>query len=491
MKRVRVRFAPSPTGYLHVGGARTALFNWLFARHHGGDFILRIEDTDQVRSTEESVQAIFDGMTWLGLDWDEGPGKDGGHGPYYQAERLEIYKQYAQELIDKGRAYYCYCSPDELDQRRKELLEGGQAPRYDRKCLELSAAEAERYKAEGRVPVIRFKSADSGSTVVEDLVRGKVTFENEVVDDFVIVKSDGMPTYNFAVVVDDHLMEISHVIRGEDHLSNTPKQIQLYEALGWEVPRFAHISMILGPDKTKLSKRHGATSVIQYKDDGYLPEALMNYLALLGWSYNATDNLFSKEQLIEYFTLEAVSKNPAVFDYAKLQWMNGVYIRETSVERLTELCRPFMEQAGLIEPDLSPAELERVTKIVAEMQTRLKTINEIAELTSYFFTDVNYDEKALKNLNNELAPQILERLAAIIEEISEFTQEALEEEFAKLMSEFDVKLGKLIHPVRAAVTGRAVSPGIYETLLLVGRDEVIKRLRAGAVKAKELLAELV
>ncbi|NLY55757.1 MAG: glutamate--tRNA ligase [Firmicutes bacterium] len=489
MQRVRVRFAPSPTGYLHVGGARTALFNWLFARHYGGDFILRIEDTDLVRSTEESVQAIFDGLTWLGLDWDEGPGKDGDHGPYYQTERLEIYRRYAQELIDKGRAYYCYCSPEELDQRRKELLAAGQAPRYDRKCLGLSAAEVERYKAEGRVPVIRFKAAEVGRTIVDDLVRGKVVFENEVVDDFVIVKSDGMPTYNFAVVVDDHLMEISHVIRGEDHLSNTPKQIQLYEALGWEVPQFAHISMILGPDKTKLSKRHGATSVIQYKDDGYLPEALLNYLALLGWSYNATDNLFTKEQLIEYFTLDGVSKNPAVFDYAKLQWMNGVYIRQTSVERLTDLCRPFLEQAGLITRDLSPAELARLTKIVAEMQTRLKTLNEIADLTSYFFTDVEYDEQALKNLRSELAPQVLERLAADLEGMPEFTQAALEAEFAKLMEEFDVKLGKLIHPVRAAVTGRAVSPGIYETLLLIGRDEVLKRLRAGAAKAKELLAE--
>lgn len=490
MERVRVRFAPSPTGYLHVGGARTALFNWLFARHHGGDFILRIEDTDQVRSTEESVQAILDGMSWLGLDWDEGPGKDGGYGPYFQTGRLDLYKKYAQELLDAGRAYYCYCTPEELDERRKKMQEAGEAPRYDQRCLHLTEEEAEKYRAEGRKPVIRFKAKNSGKTIVDDLVRGKVVFDNEVIDDFVIFKSDGMPTYNFAVVVDDYLMKISHVIRGEDHLSNTPKQIQIYEALGWEVPKFAHISMILGPDRTRLSKRHGATSVMQYKADGYLPEAMVNYLALLGWSYNATDNLFTKDQLVEYFSLDGVSKNPAVFDLAKLQWMNGVYIREASLDRLVELMKPYLLDAGYITEELSQPEEERLRGIVAEMQTRLKTLDEIVELTTYFFKDVEeYEEKALKNLKKEYVPELLERLADIFSTLEPFNQETVEKEFKKLQEEYDLKLGKLIHPVRAALTGRTVSPGIYDTIVLIGQEEVVKRLRAGAQKAKELLAE--
>lgn len=490
LERVRVRFAPSPTGYLHVGGARTALFNWLFARHHGGDFVLRIEDTDRVRSTQEAVQAILDGMTWLGLDWDEGPEKDKGNGPYYQTQRLDIYYKYAQQLMEAGRAYYCYCSPEELDERRKALLEKGEAPRYDRKCCSLTPELEEAYKAEGRKPVIRFKSSDVGKSVVEDMVRGRVVFENEVIDDFVIIKSDGMPTYNFAVVVDDYLMGITHVIRGEDHLSNTPKQIQLYDALGWKTPTFAHISMILGPDKTKLSKRHGATSVMQYEEDGYLPEAMMNYLALLGWSHNATDNLFTKEQLIEYFSLDGVSKNPAVFDMAKLQWMNGVYIREASLERLVGLVKPYLQKAGFIGETLSPADEERLKGIVAEMQTRMKTLDEIVELTGYFFSDlVEYEEAALKNLKKEYAPEVLERLAEAIGNLKEFTPQTIEPEFQKLWEELEMKAGALIHPVRAALTGRKVSPGIYETVYLIGQEESVKRMKAGARKAREILAQ--
>lgn len=487
MERVRVRFAPSPTGFLHVGGARTALFNWLFARHHGGDFVLRIEDTDQVRSTEESVQAIFDGLNWLGLDWDEGPEKDRGHGPYFQTERLDLYYQYAQQLMDQGRAYYCYCTPEELDLRRQEAQAKGEAWQYDRKCCQLSPEQEAEYKAAGRKRVIRFKSPDQGRIVVDDLVRGKVVFESEVVDDFVIIKSDGMPTYNFAVVVDDHLMEITHVIRGEDHLSNTPKQIQLYQALGWELPQFAHISMILGPDKTKLSKRHGATSVIQYAADGYLPETMLNYLALLGWSYNATDTLFTKDQLCAYFTLDGVSKNPAVFDLTKLQWMNGVYIREASIDRLVELVRPYLEEAGFIGSDLSPEETERLREIVVEMQTRMKTLVEIVDLTSYFFTAVEYEEAALKNLKKENVPEMLELLAANLEQLTEFTPATIEAEFKKILEQLEVKPGILIHPVRAALTGRKVSPGIYETVYLIGQLEAVKRLKAGAEKARELL----
>ena len=319
MNTVRVRFAPSPTGYLHVGGARTALFNWLFARQHGGVFVLRIEDTDLARSTEESTQAILDSLQYLGLDWDEGPKKGGSFGPYFQSERLELYKKYANQLMEMGRAYKCYCTPEELDKKREEQIKRGEGTHYDRHCLHLSEEEKARLEEEGRIPVIRFKSLDEGVTEVDDLIRGLVRFDNVAqVDDFVIMKSDGMPTYNFAVVIDDALMQISHVIRGEDHLSNTPKQIQIYQALGFPVPKFAHIPMILGPDRALLSKRHGATSVMQFKENGYLSPAMVNYLALLGWSYDDSQTIFPIPELVEKFSLDKVSKNPAVFDIQKL-----------------------------------------------------------------------------------------------------------------------------------------------------------------------------
>ena len=344
MPNVKVRFAPSPTGFLHIGRARTALFNWLYARNQGGQFILRIEDTDQERSTLEANHAIFRGLEWLGLDWDEGPNIGGNYGPYYQTQRLEIHQKHARQLLDEDKAYYCFCTPEELDEKRKEASKRKEAPRYDGKCRKLPDAEIKMLESAGRPKVIRFRLPAVGETVVHDLVRDKASFQNDLLDDFVIIKSDGFPTYNFACVVDDHLMEISHVIRGDDHLSNTPRQILLYQAFGWKPPKFAHIPMILGKDKARLSKRHGATSVIAYSDMGYLPEAMLNYIARLGWGFKDQE-VFSRGELIQKFSLKGVTRSPAVFDTDKLNWLNGKYIRQILPERLIDLCEPLLIEA--------------------------------------------------------------------------------------------------------------------------------------------------
>lgn len=486
---VRVRFAPSPTGYLHVGGARTALFNWLFARHNGGTFILRIEDTDRERSTEESVQAILDGLTWLGLDWDEGPGVGGPHAPYFQTQRLESYHAYANLLLAAGRAYKCYCTPEELEERRKQALAEGRAPKYDRTCFGLSEEERRRREAEGRRPVIRFRALDEGETVLDDLIRGRITFDNTTLDDFVLIKSDGMPTYNFAAVIDDAAMEITHVIRGDDHISNTPRQIQVYEALGLPLPQFAHVPMILGSDKTRLSKRHGATAIGQYREAGYLPETMVNYLALLGWSLNATETVFSREQLIRYFTLERCSKNPAVFDPKKLEWLNGVYIRQTSPERLAELLLPDLRKAGLLtEAEAAdPARRTYLQKVVELQQTRLRLLTEFVPTSAYFFRDPEeFEEAALEHLKRPYAAAALRQLADRLERLEPFAQPHLEEVFTGLMGELGLGAGDLIHPVRAALTGRKVSPGIYDVVALLGRETTVRRLRAGATRAEAL-----
>jgi glutamyl-tRNA synthetase len=327
-KDIRVRFAPSPTGSLHIGGARTALFNWLFARHHGGSLILRIDDTDLARSTEESTRGILSALRWLGLDWDEGPDAGGSYGPYFQSQRLELYTKIAQELVDQGRAYYCYCTPEELAERRKQAMAEGKAPRYDGRCRELTSQERIQKENEGHRPAIRLRIPDAGETVVQDFFRGDVVFANDVLDDFIIIKSNGMPTYNFACVVDDAKMQISHILRAEEHLSNTPRQILIYQALGYPLPIFAHVPMILAPDRSKLSKRHGATSVEEFRDMGYLPEALINYLALLGWSPEGEEEILSLPELVRQFTLERVGKTAAVYDVKKLTWMNGHYLNE-------------------------------------------------------------------------------------------------------------------------------------------------------------------
>lgn len=470
-KQVRVRFAPSPTGYLHVGGARTALYNWLFAKKNKGIFILRIEDTDRTRSTKEAVQAILDGMEWLGMDWDEGP--------FYQTERLDIYKEYADKLLKEGKAYLCYCTPEELAQQRKEAEARKEAPRYNGKCRNLTENEGRRMKEGGRKPVIRFKLPEGGTTVVKDMIRGAVVFENCVLDDFVIYKSDGFPTYNFAAVVDDHLMEMTHIIRGDDHLSNTPRQILLYNALGFDLPQFAHIPMIMGKDKARLSKRHGATSVIDYKDMGYLPEAMINYLARLGWGHGDQE-IFSQQELIDLFNIEKVNKTSAVFDMDKLNWLNAHYIRQTLPERLIDLTRPFLEKAytSYSETVKTKEGFEYVKKIIVCLQDRMKTINEIVELSDFFFNDeVKYDEASVnKHLKEAGVVDILAKLKEGLEKVSPFTKETIEPVFRDIAKELGVKAGKVIHPARVALTGRSDSPPMFDTVGLIGKERSIRRL---------------
>jgi glutamyl-tRNA synthetase len=468
---VRVRFAPSPTGALHIGGARTALYNWLFARNQGGKFILRIEDTDRERSTLEANRAIFHGLEWLGLDWDEGPNVGGPYGPYYQTERLEIHQKYAEQLIREGKAYYCFCSPDELERKRKEAAARKEAPRYDGKCRKLAESEIKDLLESGKPRVIRFLLPPVGDTVVEDLIRGKVVFKNELLDDFVILKSDGFPTYNFACVVDDHLMEITHVIRGDDHLSNTPRQILLYQAFGWGLPKFAHIPMILGKDKARLSKRHGATSVIAYRDIGYLPEAILNYIARLGWGCGDQE-IFSRQELIEKFSLDGVTKNSAVFDTDKLNWLNGKYIRQILPDRLVDLCEPLIIEA------YGKQDYEYIKKVVLAFHDRLVLIPDVVPLSKYFFTDAfEYDAKGVeKYFKTDKAKEILETLKERLAKVDPFNKAKIETVFKNLAEEMDVKLGVVIHPCRLALTGILQSPPMYDVVDILGKKKVEERL---------------
>ena len=468
---VRVRFAPSPTGALHIGGARTALFNWLFARNQGGTFILRIEDTDRERSTQEANRAIFHGLEWLGLDWDEGPNIGGNYGPYYQTERLKIHQQHAEQLVKEGKAYYCFCTPQELEKKRKESAARKEAPRYDGQCRKLAESEIKKLLESGKPKVIRFLLPPVGETVVEDLVRGKVVFKNELLDDFVILKSDGFPTYNFACVVDDHLMEITHVIRGDDHLSNTPRQILLYQAFGWQLPRFAHLPMILGKDKARMSKRHGATSVIAYSDIGYLPEAMLNYIARLGWAHGDQE-IFSRDELIEKFTLDGVSKSSAVFDTEKLNWLNGKYIRAILPERLVDLCEPLLVEA------YGDHDFEHIKKVVLAFHDRLVLIPDIVPLSKYFFTDdLEYDKKGVeKHFKSEHGKKILEALKERLAKVEPFTKENIEPVFKNLSKEMNVKLGVVIHPCRLALTGTLQSPPMYDVVEILGKDKAVQRL---------------
>ncbi len=463
MTTVRVRFAPSPTGALHIGGVRTALFNWLFARHHNGSFILRIEDTDQTRSTDESIQIILDGMKWLGLDWDEGP--------FRQTARMDIYREHVDRLLKAGRAYYCYCTPQELEARRKEALAAGKPPKYDRKCRSLGGP------VPGRTPAVRFLSADEGQTIVRDLIRGPVIFENQQLDDLIIQRSDGLPTYNFAVVVDDVTMKISHVIRGDDHLNNTPRQIQLYQALGYEPPEFAHLPMILGPDKTKLSKRHGATAVTEYIDLGYLPEALVNYLARLGWS-SGDQEIFSRKELIGKFSLETVGKAPSVFNPEKLLWLNHHYIQQADPGRLAGLVIDLLRKDGVIGKD-DGLDLEWFKKLVKILTERSHTLVEMKNAAVPFIIDaVTIDAKAkAKHLTPESIPLLIE-LTRRLKTVEPFTHPEIEKVFNAMVAEKGIKLGKLAQPVRVAVTGGTVSPGIYEVLEVMGKEKTIKRIEA-------------
>ncbi len=463
---VRVRFAPSPTGALHIGGVRTALFNWLFARHFGGKFILRIEDTDQTRSTDESIKIIIDGMKWLGLDWDEGP--------FRQTDRMIIYRSHVDRLLKEGKAYFCYCTPEELEARRKLAIAAGKAPKYDRKCRSLTAP------VPGRTPAVRFLSSDEGQTVVRDLIRGAVTFENQQLDDLIILRSDGLPTYNFAVVVDDVTMNISHVIRGDDHLNNTPRQIQLYRAFGYESPQFAHLPMILGSDKTKLSKRHGATAVTEYIDLGYLPEALVNYLARLGWSHGDQE-IFPLGELIEKFSLENVGKAPSVFNPEKLLWLNHHYIQQADPKRLAGLLINLLIKDGIITAGREPDE-EWLKKLVEILIERSHTLVEMKTGSIPFLVEeLTMNEKAkAKHLTPDVLP-LLSELAARLNAVDPFTHSEIEKVFNSMVVEKGIKLGMIAQPARVALTGGTVSPGIYDVVEAMGKQKTIRRLNA-AVK---------
>jgi glutamyl-tRNA synthetase len=476
-KPVRVRFAPAPTGHLHVGGARTALFNYLFARRHKGAFLLRLEDTDPARSSEEYYDSIIDALTWLGLEWDEGPEVGGKYGPYRQSERRAVYDEYLDKLRESGGAYECFCTPEELDERRERMRAAGEAPRYDGRCADLSPAERERLAQQGPKPCLRFRLDQEADLAFDDLIRGRVEIKAADLDDFVIARPDGSPTYNFVCAVDDATMAISHVIRGEDHISNTPRQIAVSRALGFEPATFAHVPLLLGPYKSRLSKRHGAKAVSEYKEEGYLPEAFVNFLALLGWSYDEERELFTLKELKKVFSLERVVKKGAVFDVDKLKWMNGVYLRKLSAEELFERARPWLESAGLVgEEDDERAPLARAA--LALEHDKVKTLGEAPHLVEFFFTEeVDYDDRATKNLLKlPGGADMLRDVAELCAALPDFTAEALEERVRGVAEEKGISAGKIIHAIRAALSGRTTGPSLFEMAALMGQERVVKRL---------------
>ena len=486
---VRVRYAPSPTGIPHVGNIRTALFCWLYARHTGGTFVLRIEDTDRARQQPGAYEGILESLRWLDLTWDEGPEADGAHGPYFQSERLEHYQRYAHELIERGHAYECFCSPERLDQVRKEQQARKQPPRYDRHCRDLSDAEREGRRAEGTPPVVRFRTPDEGTTRYDDIVRETVEFENSTIDDWVMLKSDGFPTGVFSHVVDDHLMEITHVMRAEEWVSTTPRQILAYQGLGWEPPQYAHLSIILGPDKSRLAKRHGAVSTLEYRDQGYLPDAMFNFLGLLGWSLDDHSVIIPRETFVEHFSLERLVKNPAVFDIDKLNWMNGVYIREhTPDERLAALFGDRLEK-DLPQSCPRPIDTDTVRKLVPLVRERIERLDQVAPMVEGFFTDeLSYTADDLLSKRAGARPSgrfrdnasgALEALRAAkerVEALPSWEHEALEQSLRVLAEEREMKAGDLFMLLRVAVTGKAVSPPLFESMEVLGRERCLRRL---------------
>ena len=460
-EQVRVRFAPSPTGHLHIGGARTALFNWLYARNKGGRFILRIEDTDRTRSTDDYIEAIIQGMQWLNLDWDEGP--------FRQTDRFDVYRSYVERLLQEGKAYHCYCSVEELEQRRQLALAQGKPQKYDGRCRDL------KEPVPGRVPVVRFRTPQQGETVVDDLIRGRVVFENSQLDDLIILRSDKTPTYNFTVVVDDVDMKITHVIRGDDHLNNTPKQIHIYKALGYEIPKFAHLPMILGADKSRLSKRHGATSVMAYEEMGYLPDALVNYLVRLGWSHGDQE-VFSREELIQFFSFDNVGNAAAVFNPEKLLWLNHQYIMATAPGLLAELVIPFLAKQDII-AEGQALDMAWLAKAVKTLQERAKTLVELASSLRYYIAEeIEFQEKAKEKFLNEKSLPLLKDLKDAVAACADFSHAGLEPVFRAVVEKHGVKLGAVAQPVRVAMTGGTESPGIYEVLEVLGKEKALRRL---------------
>ena len=484
---VRVRFAPSPTGYPHVGNIRTALFNWLFARHSGGSFIVRIEDTDVNRKVEGAIEAILDSLRWLGIDWDEGPDAGGSYGPYFQSQRLDIYQKTAQHLLAEGHAYPCYCSEERLAQMRAEMARRKESMRsYDRRCRNLTQEERARFEAQGIVPVIRFKIPLEGQTRFNDLIKGDVAFDNSTLDDFVLLKSDGYPTYHLANVIDDHLMKITHVLRADEWLSSTPRHILLYSALGYRPPLFAHLPMILDPDRSKLSKRHGATAITEYREQGYLPQAMINFLALLGWSLDDHTELFTKEELIQNFSIERISKTSAIFNLDKLKWMNGVYIRNLSADELADLLMPFLDRD--LPPSVQrPISREYVKRIVPLIRERFTIMEEVAELCMFFFADelaYNADLLLGKKLNKEDAIRGLEAALKRLQALP-FDAKSLEDALRPLATELGLKAGDFFGLLRVAVTGRTAAPPLFQTMEALGQERCLRRIEAALTKLQD------
>lgn len=481
MEKIRVRFAPSPTGPLHIGGARSALFNYLFARQNNGNFILRMEDTDLERSSKESEENIKDSLKWLGITWDEGIDVGGPHGPYRQTERLDIYQKAIDRLLQDGHAYYCYCSEEECEAERQALMAKGETPRYLGKCRQLTEEGKKQFEEEGRKPVIRFRVPDNQMVRIDDLVRGEVTFETREMGDFIIVKSDGIPTYNFAVVIDDAEMGITHVLRGEEHLSNTPRQILVYDALGLKKPKFAHVSLILGKDRSKMSKRHGSTSVVAYKNQGYLPEALVNFLALLGWAPTGEEEIFTLEELTERFSLERVSKSPAVFDMEKLKWINGHYIRNMPLEHLKEMAVPYLKEAGFLKEN-NIEEDSLADLVISTLKNYLSCLGDIKEKIELFKgTTVTFENDEAKNiLNQEHVPMVVNLFAQKIWASEELKSENVKAVLKSIRKETKLGGGQVFMPIRVALTGQMHGPDLDKLAAILGKDVIIARLNNSA-----------
>ena len=481
---VRVRYAPSPTGDPHIGNLRTALFNWLFARHHGGSFILRVEDTDQKRYSAGALGKIQESLRWLGLDWDEGPEVGGPHAPYFQSQRLDIYREAAERLVEEGSAYHCYCSPDRLEEMRRSRRGQKGSRGYDGHCRDLSPAERDRLDSQGLVPAVRFRMPREGETAFHDIIRGDVVWRNDLLDDHILFKSDSYPTYHLANVVDDHLMDISHVLRAEEWLSSTPLHVHLYSALGYTPPVFAHLPIILGPDRSKLSKRHGASSALQYRSEGFLPDAMVNFMALLGWSLDDKTEVMSREMLVHSFDADRIVRSAAIFDIEKLQWMNGLYIRQMSTEELADAVLPYLEKD--LPGECTPVDRDYLLKLVPLLQERIRTLGggldnpgSVAEASSYFFLD-NVNPSAEEILNRvrepETAVAALKRGLEIIEGAREFDHEVLEEWFRAAAAEMGLSASRYFGMLRMVLTGRTASPPLFATMEVLGKERCVRRI---------------
>ncbi len=480
MFKPRLRFAPSPTGSPHIGNIRTAVFDYLFARHTGGTFILRVEDTDRTRYVEHSLEEMMAGLRWLGMQWDEGPEVGGDYGPYFQSERLDIYQKYAQQLIAEGKAYYCYCTKEQLETMRAEQMARKCSPGYNRTCRDLSEDSQKACSAVNPNPVVRFKMKLEGVTEFTDVVRGPVSFQNELQDDFVIIKADGFPTYHFASVCDDHHMEITHVIRGEEWLSSAPKHLQLYEALGWTPPIWVHPPLILDENGKKLSKRSDtATTFTSYIENGYLPEAMLNFLATMGWSSGEDRKLFTRDELIEKFTLEGIANHPAIFDIAKLNDLNGEYIRMLSIDDLAQRILPKLAEAGYLSANPSESDLDYLHKVTTLIQERVVTLNDAAGMSVYFYIDdFPYDEKGVnKWFTKDVSSGIFNSVVEGFSKLEQWNVESIEEVVRATAESLEVKAGEVIHRVRLAVTGRTGGPGLFELMEVIGKDRCVARLR--------------